>query len=528
MGFLGNRSMQQCGQKNRLGLVIQRFGVLAVAASTALAVAAAKQAGTLARPAGSPDSLPSIANRAAKETVTVAVATRFATPCHILDSGLPGPVVMVVGGLNGDEPAGAWAADEIRHWPVTHGKIVLLPRANIPGLQAGTRLTPGAATAAGDLDRLFGSSAAGGSENDSPAAAIWQLAVDFKPNWLIELRETQNTDRHRAAPNVGGNGTPQAASAAEVVLRAVNATIAEPKKQFTPGPSPAMGSLARAAGEQLRSHSLVLQTSGDIEQPLALRIRQDRIMLHALLEHLDMITPATPVDLIVDGEEDLRTIRLAIFAGPGTRKGMHHLLQEMQRLPDSVVIPVGVEEINAGALRHCNVILFPGGSSTRQGASLGDIDRRQVRDFIQRGGGYVGICAGAFLATTEWPNSLKILDAKNYSTEWKRGRGVVRMELTPKGQEILGTSQICCDVRYHNGPLLVPAESPDLPEYQSLAVYRTEVSEYGPKGAMLGAPAIVAGEFGKGRVLCFSPHPDQTKGLEELVRRGVRWTAHSG
>jgi hypothetical protein len=524
--------MQQCGQKNRMRPFVFGFAILTLA-STALAVGSAAK-GTrsadrraLDHAAAKRAPLPPSPKPAA-ETLTLAPGTRWSTPCHVLDSGLPGPVVLVVAGLCGDEPAGAWAASEIRHWPITHGKLVLLPRANVPGLQSGTHLLRGVSSANGDVAKLFGDASAGRAGIDSPAAAIWQLAIDFQPNWLIELREGQGTaSKGSDVSVVGWNATP-AATAADAILQAVNTTIADPRKRFGPGPAPAVGSLAWAAGERLHSNSLVLQTNGDIEQPLGLRIREQRIMLHALLERLGMIAVETPVDLIADREEDSRNIRLAVFAGPGTRKGMHHLLQEMERLPDSAVIPVGAEEINAGALRHCNVILFPGGSGTRQGESLGAIDRREVRDFIQRGGGYVGICAGAFLATTEWPNSLKILDARNYSTQWKRGQGVVRMELTPKGQEILGTSHIVCDVRYHNGPLLVPAERADLPDYQSLAVYRTEVSEFGPKGAMVGAPAIVASQFGKGRVLCFSPHPDQTKGLEELVRRGVCWTAHCG
>ena len=65
--------------------------------------------------------------------------------------------------------------------------------------------------------------------------------------------------------------------------------------------------------------------------------------------------------------------------------------------------------------------------------------------------------------------------------------------------------------------------------YEYLATFRSEVAEHGtPKGAMIGSPAIVASRFGKGRILCFSPHPDQTKGLEGFVRQGVRWAAKSG
>ena len=43
------------------------------------------------------------------------------------------------------------------------------------------------------------------------------------------------------------------------------------------------------------------------------------------------------------------------------------------------------------------------------------------------------------------------------------------------------------------------------------------------KGTMTGTPAIIVGQYGKGRVLCISPHPESTPVLHELVRRGLFW-----
>jgi hypothetical protein len=41
----------------------------------------------------------------------------------------------------------------------------------------------------------------------------------------------------------------------------------------------------------------------------------------------------------------------------------------------------------------------------------------------------------------------------------------------------------------------------------------------------VGPTAIAAGSFGKGRVICFSPHPEKTKGLEDFICRAARWVA---
>jgi len=43
------------------------------------------------------------------------------TPWHRVASGEPGPVVMIVGGVHGNELAGARAAEQIRHWTLARG-----------------------------------------------------------------------------------------------------------------------------------------------------------------------------------------------------------------------------------------------------------------------------------------------------------------------------------------------------------------------------------------------------------------------
>jgi len=107
----------------------------------------------------------------------------------------------------------------------------------------------------------------------------------------------------------------------------------------------------------------------------------------------------------------------------------------------------------------------------------------------------------------------KILDAKTVSSKWKRGVGQVKIEPTGKGREILGFPAGQLDIRYANGPIYKAAESPAIPDFEPLALFRTELAENdSPKGAMVNSPAMVAGTFGKGRVICSSPHPEQTAG----------------
>src|SRR5262249_30511661 len=111
---------------------------------------------------------------------------------------------------------------------------------------------------------------------------------------------------------------------------------------------------------------------------------------------------------------------------------------------------------------------------------------------------------------------------------WARGYGPVEIKLTPKGRELLGHAEERRIIYYHQGPLLAPAGDPDLPDYEPLAHFSGEIAKNGaPKGVILGTTAIAASRYGRGPVLCFSPHPELTDGLSGMLCRGVRWAAGS-
>jgi hypothetical protein len=135
---------------------------------------------------------------------------------------------------------------------------------------------------------------------------------------------------------------------------------------------------------------------------------------------------------------------------------------------------------------------------------------------------FVGICAGSYLACNGFSWGLKILDARTASSRWRRGAGQVEVELSAAGQAMFTGAEERFTIRYVNGPILVPDQSPEIPDFKTLAWFRSELAENGaPLGVMIDSPAIVAGAFGQGRVVCFSPHPEQTAGCEEFVWQAI-------
>jgi predicted deacylase len=224
---------------------------------------------------------------------TIATGTPAATPYYVQDSGVAGPTVLVVSGVHGDEPAGPGAADQVRHWPVRRGKLVVVPRANVAALAARKRLSPGETNAA-NLNRDFPGKDGPNVARGELASALWSFVQGQKPDWLVDLHEGSGfraSNTNSVGSSLIVSPTPETEAAAAVILAAVNAPITNSAQKFVRLRRPIAGSLARAAGERLGARAMILETTTK-GQALSKRTRQHRVMVHALLAHLGMIDPA--------------------------------------------------------------------------------------------------------------------------------------------------------------------------------------------------------------------------------------------
>ena len=221
-----------------------------------------------------------------------------------------------------------------------------------------------------------------------------------------------------------------------------------------------------------------------------------------------------------------KPIRVAVYTDTGTSKDLSAVLKALAAFPELAVETLKVKDIQAGRLAEFALVVFPGGSGGGEGKALGADGRERVRQFVREGKGYIGICAGAYLASSDYPWSLNLLNAKVLDKQhWARGNGTVEIRLSDDGKTVLKRPESASVmISYRQGPLLAPAGKPDLPPYKELATYVGEVALKGaPKGVMPGTTAIAAAEFGKGRVVCFSPHPEKTPGLEGFLRHAIAW-----
>ncbi|MDP6368506.1 MAG: cyanophycinase [Planctomycetota bacterium] len=219
---------------------------------------------------------------------------------------------------------------------------------------------------------------------------------------------------------------------------------------------------------------------------------------------------------------------VAVYSGPGAGAPGPLIAWVEEGLGGMRGVALGPAEIAGGGLEEASVVIFPGGMASGQYTALGEAGRAAVVEFVAGGGGYVGLCAGAYMAAAppyEW--GLGLLDASIEDHDhWERGIGKVEVELSPLGQGLFGWNGGRIDYHYGNGPIFAPGGSGAIPDYRALAWYRTGIGERGADPAvMVDTPAIVAGRFGAGRVLASSGHAEWSEGIEDFFLRYMEWAS---
>jgi hypothetical protein len=226
-------------------------------------------------------------------------------------------------------------------------------------------------------------------------------------------------------------------------------------------------------------------------------------------------------------------IRVGVFNGSGASPECVVETYEALRI-DGEIRPsyVSAAEISLGRLKDLDVVVFPGGSGSREYNSLGLGLREAIRDFVlKEGNGIVGICAGAYLISdTEGYPCLNLIDAHAVDREHdERGSALVEVSFSEKGlaifPEMKGYADGC--IQYHDGPLFIPSKGAPSPAYEELAAIESDVHLTGnaPAGMTPGKPFLLCQEVGKGRVFACAGHPEGTAGMRWIVPRMARWAA---
>jgi glutamine amidotransferase-like uncharacterized protein len=154
-----------------------------------------------------------------------------------------------------------------------------------------------------------------------------------------------------------------------------------------------------------------------------------------------------------------------------------------------------LNRIDPSQIRQYRLLIIPGGNFVEIGKSLTPAATANIRNAVQDGLNYLGICAGGFLAGKYSPpyNGLNLTSGVRFGFYSAEGRGIRKAPV----------------------PIAV-AGAPTLDQYWE------DGPEFTGWGAVVGkypdgTPAIVEGTFGSGWVILTGVHPEAPEGW----RRGM-------
>lgn len=197
----------------------------------------------------------------------------------ILDSGRPGPAALILGGVHGNEPAGALAAEQVCRFLPIRGVLVVLPRVNPPGLAANVRYLPDM----GDMNRVYPPRG-----QNTPAEKVGAEIISLMERWqiamLIDLHEARTfhrLDRTSLGQTLLFTENSRSAALAMDAVEAVNRGLPEALTKFSLVGHPIPYSAAWYAGTRFGIPAFTVETSS--RQPLEDRVEQHLAMVRELL-----------------------------------------------------------------------------------------------------------------------------------------------------------------------------------------------------------------------------------------------------
>lgn len=224
---------------------------------------------------------------------TLAPGTALATKAYIIRSNVPGPNVLITGGVHGNETAGYKAANIIRTYRITKGTLIVIPETNKPAVTAGFR----SLSKYGDLNRAF--PAASASTVSGPLSplvkSILNLAKTYDIKWHLDLHEgydyASNTKTDSVGQSIIYHPNNNGYTVATKIRDTLNKGITTSYKKFRVLKWPVQGSVARSIGNIRNANSFIIETAQ--KQTLTTRINQQTKAVRYVLDNVLDMLPAS-------------------------------------------------------------------------------------------------------------------------------------------------------------------------------------------------------------------------------------------
>lgn len=220
---------------------------------------------------------------------------------------------------------------------------------------------------------------------------------------------------------------------------------------------------------------------------------------------------------------------LALYSGKGCWEDSVIASKNMFEWMGYDVFLVDADYIDGKRLNDFRIICFPGGDMYRYADDISSRGKEKIRDFVNAGGGYIGICGGAYFASEEVIWAGKDIPTEPLGIFPGKAVGIIdeiapfpkyamcRVNMVDFEHPITASDVYSEWILYYWGPRLIPTPGADV---DVLGIY-----------AVNSDPAMVAFEYGTGRVFLIGPVPDieedsdrdGTDFAEEFNDRGSDW-----
>ncbi len=208
-------------------------------------------------------------------------------------------------------------------------------------------------------------------------------------------------------------------------------------------------------------------------------------------------------------------LRTAIYAGAG---GWDESITAAENLFAWMGVPVervDQNTINADALEGYDILLIPGGDMYQYDQDISSRGDENIREFVQSGGCYVGICGGAYFASQEviWRGETLPMSPLGLFSGTAQGPiheivsfpdyGMSTVEIVTPNHPVTESSPKMMQMLYYWGPILSPNENAAI----------TILGKY----QVVDEVMMMAFDYGFGRVFLVGTHPE----IEEDSNRDV-------
>ncbi|MCW4017668.1 MAG: BPL-N domain-containing protein [Candidatus Bathyarchaeota archaeon] len=208
---------------------------------------------------------------------------------------------------------------------------------------------------------------------------------------------------------------------------------------------------------------------------------------------------------------------VAVYYGGGVSGGSLEHIHALQQA-GFILSTVDENNMNLQDLSKFNVLTFPGGGPYLN--VLTEENTNSIKQFVQNGGGYLGTCGGSVLGF-----KLDLLDVDNFMVgdypDWADLRGPLILNITDPQSLIVTGYQSNLTSTYYMGSF-ISRVGDDVDVICTYGAPTDELKEFGPEiidaynvtiqpeeiNLYWGTPSIVAGEYGNGKVVLSTTHPE--------------------